>query len=100
VRPLSYSDTGLTASTLSTYAVSAFDAAGNDSASATTSATTFPDTTPPTVAISSPANGEMSPERLPLPPMLPMMSELRVSRLRLVEQESLRKSQLRLMESI
>ncbi|QQR78684.1 MAG: VCBS repeat-containing protein [Candidatus Moraniibacteriota bacterium] len=49
---LSYQDTGLTPSTAYTYAVSAFDAAGNESAlSATASATTLtPDTTAPVIS--------------------------------------------------
>jgi glucose/arabinose dehydrogenase/chitodextrinase len=56
----SYADTGLTANTLYTYAVRAFDAAGNNSLySASVGASTLPvpppDTTPPTVSISTPA---------------------------------------------
>jgi len=58
----SFSDTGLAASTTYTYAVAAFDAAGNASAqslsvSATTPAPPPPDTTPPTISITTPANG-------------------------------------------
>ena len=58
---ISYADTGLTASTTYTYAVAAFDAAGNASAasvpaSATTQATVV-DTTAPTVSMTAPANG-------------------------------------------
>jgi glucose/arabinose dehydrogenase/chitodextrinase len=46
----SFQDTGLTVNTSYTYAVSAFDAANNNSAqSATATASTLPDTTPPTV---------------------------------------------------
>ncbi len=48
----SYVDMGLTASTMYTYTVSAYDAAGNDSARSaplTVSTTAPPDTTPPTV---------------------------------------------------
>jgi glucose/arabinose dehydrogenase len=56
-----YQDTGLAASTTYTYAVSAYDAAGNNSAQSTSaSATTFsppPDTTPPTVSLTAPAGG-------------------------------------------
>src|SRR5260221_332445 len=56
----SFANTGLSPSTTYTYAVAAFDAAGNLSAqSSPASATTpaAPDTTPPTVSITSPANG-------------------------------------------
>ncbi|MFO1098478.1 MAG: Ig-like domain-containing protein [Xanthobacteraceae bacterium] len=56
----SFSDTGLTPSTSYSYAVKAFDAAGNYSASSTppVSATTLtPDTTAPTVALAAPAAG-------------------------------------------
>jgi chitodextrinase len=58
----SFSDTGLAASTTYTYAVAAFDAAGNPSAqsasvSATTPAPLPPDTIPPTISIIAPANG-------------------------------------------
>src|SRR5206468_2475353 len=56
----SFPNTGLSPSTTYTYAVAAFDAAGNLSAqSSPASATTpaAPDTTPPTVSITSPANG-------------------------------------------
>jgi chitodextrinase len=55
-----YTDTGLTASTTYTYAVSAYDAAGNSSAQTTpVSATTgTPDTQAPTVSIASPANNQ------------------------------------------
>jgi len=56
----SYSDPGLTASTTYTYAVSAYDAAGNVSAqSASASATTQAsfDTTSPAVSITAPTNG-------------------------------------------
>ncbi len=56
---LSYSDTGLAASTTYSYTVAAFDAAGNTSPqSAPVSATTLtPDTTPPTVSITAPVGG-------------------------------------------
>jgi hypothetical protein len=56
----SYSDTELTPSTTHSYTVTAFDAAGNISASSTppVSATTLtPDTTAPTVVIAAPAPG-------------------------------------------
>jgi glucose/arabinose dehydrogenase/chitodextrinase len=57
VKPIQ--DTGLTQSTTYTYQVSAYDAAGNESAQSapvpvTTSA---PDTTPPTATMTAPANG-------------------------------------------
>ena len=54
---LSYSDTGLTPSTQYTYTVVAFDAAGNASAPSTgsTATTLTPDTTPPNVSITAPA---------------------------------------------
>ena len=56
-----YNDTGLTASTAYAYEVSATDAAGNNSPkSDVVSATTLtpaPDTTPPTVSLTAPANG-------------------------------------------
>ncbi len=55
----SYTDTGLTASTAYSYTVSAYDAAGNNSAQSTALAVTTKaslDTTPPVVAITSPAN--------------------------------------------
>jgi len=57
---VSYTDTGLAASTTYTYTVSAYDAAGNNSAqSAPVSATTAtPDTQAPTVSITSPANNQ------------------------------------------
>src|SRR3989440_697148 len=54
-------NTGLSPSTTYSYAVAAFDAAGNLSAqSSPASATTpaAPDTTPPTVSITAPANGQ------------------------------------------
>jgi uncharacterized protein (TIGR03790 family) len=53
---LSYSDTGLAASTTYSYTVAAFDAAGNvSSQSAPATATTLtPDTIPPTVSITAP----------------------------------------------
>ena len=66
---LAYSDTALSASTLYTYNIRAFDASGNysglsSSASATTTAPTSsggggtpPDTTPPTASSFSPLNG-------------------------------------------
>ena len=56
---VSYSDTGLAASTMYSYTVAAFDAAGNVSPQSTAvSATTLtPDTTPPTVSITAPAGG-------------------------------------------
>jgi chitodextrinase len=56
----SYADTGLSPSTAYTYAVRAYDAAGNTSAlSATASATTLapPDSVPPQVSITFPASG-------------------------------------------
>ncbi len=56
-----YTDSGLTASTNYSYSVSAFDGAGNNSAqSAAVQATTQapPDTTPPTVSLTSPANNQ------------------------------------------
>jgi chitodextrinase len=55
-----YTNTGLSPSTTYSYAVAAFDAAGNLSAqSSPASATTpaAPDTTPPTVSITAPSNG-------------------------------------------
>jgi chitodextrinase len=55
----SYADTGLSPSTTYSYTVAAFDAAGNTSAqSSPASGTTLPapDTPPPTVSISAPAN--------------------------------------------
>ncbi|MBI3475600.1 MAG: hypothetical protein HY010_07690 [Acidobacteria bacterium] len=57
---VSYTDTGLAASTTYSYTVSAFDATGNNSAqSAPVSATTAtPDTQAPTVSITSPANNQ------------------------------------------
>src|SRR6266581_3346130 len=57
----SFPNTGLSPSTTYTYAVAAFDAAGNLSAqSSPASATTpaAPDTTPPSVSITSPGNGQ------------------------------------------
>ena len=54
-----YTDTGLTASTAYSYTVSAYDAAGNNSAqSAALQVTTktAADTTPPVITIGSPAN--------------------------------------------
>src|SRR5205809_656458 len=54
-------NTGLSPSTTYTYAVAAFDAAGNLSAQSSPASATTPaaaDTTPPTVSISSPANGQ------------------------------------------
>lgn len=56
----SYTDTGLPASTTYSYTVSAFDASGNNSAQSTpVSATTAtPDTQPPSVSITSPANNQ------------------------------------------
>jgi len=56
----SFTDTGLSASTTYTYAVAAFDAAGNLSAQSSPASATTPapsDTTPPTVSITSPADG-------------------------------------------
>src|SRR5712672_3220203 len=53
-------NTGLSPSTTYTYAVAAFDAAGNLSAQSSPASATTPaasDTTPPTVGITSPANG-------------------------------------------
>src|SRR5213596_3109675 len=57
----SFTNTGLSPSTTYTYAVAAFDAAGNLSAQSSPASATTPaaaDTTPPTVSISSPANGQ------------------------------------------
>jgi chitodextrinase len=56
----SYTDTGVSASTTYSYTVSAYDAAGNNSAqTAPASATTgTPDTQAPTVSITSPANNQ------------------------------------------
>ncbi len=61
----SFSNTGLTASTTYTYEVTAFDAAGNvsatsASASATTQAPGAGDTTLPTVSLSAPVNGAVA----------------------------------------
>jgi chitodextrinase len=57
----SYSDAGLTASTLYTYNVSAYDAAGNNSGLSTSVSTTTlssgVDTTPPSVSITAPTQG-------------------------------------------
>lgn len=58
----SYSDTGLTASTLYTYTVKAVDAAGNVSGTSSPVSTTTlsvppPDTTPPVVVITAPLQG-------------------------------------------
>ncbi len=56
----SFTNTGLSPSTTYTYAVAAFDAAGNLSAQSGPASATTPaaaDTTPPTVSITSPANG-------------------------------------------
>ena len=56
-----FANTGLSPSTTYSYAVAAFDAAGNLSAqSSPASATTqaAPDTTPPTVSVTSPSNGQ------------------------------------------
>ncbi|MEN6536532.1 MAG: Ig-like domain-containing protein, partial [Bryobacteraceae bacterium] len=56
-----YSDTGLTAATPYTYAVAAFDAAGNVSAQSSTIIVTTivsADTTAPTVSIASPTNNQ------------------------------------------
>src|SRR6266850_2469005 len=60
---LSWSDTAVAPSTTYSYAVSAFDAAGNESqpsapASATTPAAP-PDTVPPAVSLTAPANGAL-----------------------------------------
>ena len=53
-----YTDTNLTASTTYTYTVAAYDSNGNTSSqSGSVQATTGSDTTPPSVSISSPANG-------------------------------------------
>jgi glucose/arabinose dehydrogenase/PKD repeat protein len=55
-----YQDTGLTPSTTYTYAVSATDAAGNESARSTTASATTQaaaDTTPPTVTLTAPIAG-------------------------------------------
>src|SRR5262245_738756 len=52
-------DSGLTASTTSSYAVSAYDAAGNESAQSTSASATTPapDTTPPSAAMTAPTSG-------------------------------------------
>ncbi len=58
----SYTDIALAPSTSYSYTVAAYDAAGNTSAqSASVSATTsaLPDTTPPTVSVTAPANNEI-----------------------------------------
>ena len=63
VTALSYSDTGLAASTTYSYTMSAFDAAGNVSAPSTaaTATTVAVDTTPPSVSITAPvANSTVS----------------------------------------
>src|SRR6202035_2296302 len=65
VTTLSYSDTGLAASTTYSYTVSAFDAAGNVSSPSTatmaTSLAVVVDTTPPSVSITAPsANSTVS----------------------------------------
>jgi chitodextrinase len=63
VATLSYSDTGLAASTTYSYTVSAFDAAGNVSglSTAATATTGAVDTTPPSVSITAPsANSTVS----------------------------------------
>ena len=55
-----YTNTGLSPSTTYSYAVAAFDAAGNLSAQSSPASTTTPpppDTTPPTVSITAPSNG-------------------------------------------
>jgi hypothetical protein len=58
VTSTSYSDANLLPSTTYAYAVSAFDAANNHSAlSSAIAATTLADQTPPSISISSPANG-------------------------------------------
>ena len=55
----SYSDTGLTQNTTYSYAVSAYDASGNESAqsAAAVATTPQPDTTPPSASMTTPANG-------------------------------------------
>ncbi len=53
----SYLDTGLSAGTSYTYAVSAYDAAGNTSAQSSSISVTTP--SPPAVTITSPANGTL-----------------------------------------
>jgi glucose/arabinose dehydrogenase len=53
----SYQDTGLTSSTTYTYAVAAYDAAGNTSAQSTTANATTPDGTAPVVTMTAPATG-------------------------------------------
>ena len=53
----SYQDTGLSVGTSYTYAVSAYDTAGNTSAQSATVSVSTP--TPPSVAMSSPRNGTM-----------------------------------------
>lgn len=53
----SYQDTGLAASTTYTYAVSAYDTAGNTSAQSSPVSVTTP--SPPTIAVSSPRNGTL-----------------------------------------
>src|SRR5207253_7899812 len=56
----SFTNTGLSPSTTYSYAVAAFDAAGNLSAQSSPASATTPaaaDTTPPTVSLTAPANG-------------------------------------------
>ena len=53
----SYADSVLQPSTLYSYAVEAYDTAGNTSGQATVSATTLADTTLPTVSLSAPRSG-------------------------------------------
>lgn len=53
----SYADSALQPNTAYSYAVEAYDAAGNTSGQATVSATTLADTTAPTVSLSAPRNG-------------------------------------------
>lgn len=59
VTSTSYSDTGVSPGTGYTYAVAAYDAAGNVSSQSTSAAATTPslDTTPPTVSITAPTAG-------------------------------------------
>src|SRR5206468_251678 len=65
----SFTNTGLSPSTTYTYAVAAFDAAGNLSAQSSPASATTPaagDTTPPAASITSPGNGQTVRGTVPL----------------------------------